>query len=118
MPSGVEGEYDSVFFSAPDNSVSFYVLSPQWRRTAKDIALQSSSERLKDETEQLIDGMTYMTRSIYAIDGAYQRRVESYTSLDQTASWTFQFYYKNSIVRKHYEKQYQQFKASLDQYTD
>jgi hypothetical protein len=31
--------YDSVFFTAPDDNVEFYVFSPQWNGTASDIEL-------------------------------------------------------------------------------
>jgi hypothetical protein len=118
LPAEQSGEYDSVFFVAPDNNISFYVLSPQWRRRAEDIVLQPSLEVAKEIDERLMDGFTEKSRLIQAIDGSYERLIESYTSLDQTVSWTFQLYYTDSKAKKSYEKQYQQFKASLDQYTD
>lgn len=118
LPTGELGQFDSVFFIAPDNQVSFYVLSPQWRRVDEKIALQSASEIQKEEFKRLTDGFIEESRIIRALDGSYERLIESYTSENQTVSWTFQFRYTNSKARMTYEKQYEQFKVSLDQYTD
>jgi hypothetical protein len=112
------GLFDSVFFSTRDDGVSFYVLSPQWRRAASDTAFQPTQESRIEFTEQADDGLTKSSTLIRARDGSYERLIESFASPDQTVSWTFQFIYSNEELKEQYAPLYDRFKASLQQLTD
>ena len=113
-----DGSFDSVFFSARDEGASFYVLSPQWRRVASDVAFKPTQESRLEFTEQTDDGMIKRSTLIRARDGSYERLIESFVSPDQTVSWTFQFIYRNENLKEQYAPLYDRFKASLQQFAD
>lgn len=122
QPSLIENSeqtlYDSVFFIAPDKKVSFYVLSPQWRREATDIALRPKLEVLASKSQKNEGDFIQTTRVIQPRDGSYERQVESFVSKDQTSSWAFQFLYSDQETKSNYQGMYERFKASLQQYGD
>lgn len=114
-----EGDsFDSAFFVATDGKVSFYVLSPQWRRAADDIVLLPARESRLEQYERMQEGFLMRASLFAARDGSYERLVESYVSTDQTVSWTFQFRYPGEHERKKYLPLYERFKASLKQFSD
>ncbi|MCP4287816.1 MAG: hypothetical protein GY792_25830 [Gammaproteobacteria bacterium] len=113
-----DGLFDSVFFSARGDEVSFYVLSPQWRREARDAEFKPAQESRLEFTEQTDDGLIKRSTLIRARDGSYERLIESFISLDQTVNWTFQFIYRDEKLKKRYVQLYDRFKASLQQFAD
>ncbi len=113
-----EGSFDSVFFSAREDGVSFYVLSPQWRRAAPEIVFKPAQEILLDFTEQTDEGLIKRSTLIRARDGSYERLIESFVSPDQTVGWTFQFIYSSQRMKAQYAPLYNRFKASLEQFAD
>jgi hypothetical protein len=112
------GGYDSVFFDSTDGRASFYVLAPQWRRQADDIAIDANAEALASEVEDVVSGMRRQTRLIKAVDGSYQRRVETYAAPDLTTRWTFQFRFADNNARNAYKSLYLHFRESLEQFSD
>lgn len=118
LAAGKEGSFDSAFFIAEGDDASFYVLSPQWRRSADDIALRSDQEIRLEQTERVQEGFLKRSTLIGARDGSYERLIESYVSPDQTVSWTFQFRYAGDREKIRYLPLYKRFKASLKQFTD
>jgi hypothetical protein len=110
--------YDSVFFDSADGRVSFYVLAPQWRRPAVDIAIESDTEVLLSEVEDVVSGVRRRTRTIEAVDSSYQRRVETFTAPDLTVSWTFGFRFADNEAMNAYNSLYLHFKRSLEQFSD
>jgi hypothetical protein len=113
-----DGSFDSVFFSTSDESVSFYVLSPQWRRVASDAAINPAQESRIEFSEQADNGLIRSSTLFRARNGSYERLIESFVSPDQTVSWTFQFIYSNEELKEQYAPLYDRFKASLQQLTD
>jgi hypothetical protein len=112
------GSFDSVFFSTGDDGVSFYVLSPQWRRAASDAAFKPAQESRIEFTEQADDGLIKSSTLIRARDGSYERLIESFVSSDQTVNWIFQFIYSDDELKKQYAPLYKRFKTSLQQFAD
>ena len=110
--------YDSAFFSTKDDGVSFYVLSPQWRRAASDAVFKNTQELRVDLQEQNDEGLMKNSALIRAKDESYERLIETFASPDQTVSWTFQFIYRNEELKEQYAPLYDRFKASLQQFTD
>ena len=110
--------FDSVFFAAPDGGVSFYVLSPQWRREAEDIRLRPDHEEVVEEGA--VAGGEYPGKFslISARDKSYLRLIETYVSHDQSVSWTFQYRYADAHGRDLHEPDYRRCKSSLVQFTD
>ncbi len=118
LAAELEGSFDSVFFSAREDGVSFYVLSPQWRRAAPEIVFKPAQEIQLDFTEQTDEGLIKRSTLIRARDGLYERLIESFVSPDQTVGWTFQFIYSSQRMKTKYAPLYNRFKASLEQFAD
>jgi hypothetical protein len=118
LAANEDDQYDSVFFSTKDDGVSFYVLSPQWRRAASDAVFKTAQESRVESSEQVDEGLMKNSTLILARDGSYERLIETFASPDQTVSWTFQFIYRNKELKEQYAPLYDRFKASLQQFTD
>ena len=114
----MRGVNDSVFFVSPSKRVSFYVLSPQWRRAASDIALDPEREAVVSKSQQIKDGVAVTTHVIRALDDSHERLIETFVSKDQTVGWTFQLFYLFESAKSSYRDQYELFKMSLRQYVD
>ena len=110
--------YDSVFFDAPDGRVTFYVCSPQWGRQATDVALDPATERLLAESQVELDAEEVERREIAALDGSYERLVETVFSPATGAQWTFGFRWADAAAREEHLEAYERFKASLEQFAD
>lgn len=124
-----EGKYDSVFFTAPDESVEFYVLSPQWNREPKEIMLDPRREILvshrverkqrgRDSRGEYIHRIVTQWFTVRAKDGSYWR---SWLDIEDTGIGTrkvFGIKYRNKKAYDRYKDAYQRFKNSLVQYAD
>lgn len=110
--------FDSVFFAAPGGRVSFYVLSPQWRRPAEDVRVLPDQEEVVEEGTVARSDYPGHFRLISARDGSYRRLLETYVSHDQSVSWTFQYRYADAHERDLHEPDYRRFKSSLVQFAD
>jgi len=117
MPSSSSDNFDSATFTSPDNSVEFYIYSPQWNGEAHDISLKSnekqSNSKYDDSKSQLIEWWT-----IEAKDKSYTRSYQKTTNKNSGSISIIGLKYKNQDSYNKYKKQYLEFKASLSQFAD
>jgi hypothetical protein len=117
MTSNSSDKFDSATFTSPDNSVEFYVYSPQWNGTAYDISLKSNetqaSSKHDDSKSRHIEWWT-----IEAKDKSYIRSYQKTTDKNSNSISIIGLKYKNQESYNKYKKEYLAFKASLDQFAD
>lgn len=118
QPSSSAQGFDSVFFTAPDGSVQFYVFSPQWNGIPNDIQLNPQTEVVvsRDVVKRASRQVRRVT--IKARDGSYLR---SYEDTEDTATNTrkvFGISYINQAAYNRYRTAYLTFKGSLTQFAD
>jgi hypothetical protein len=72
LDSETSDGFDSVIFTSPDGTVSFYVYSPQWSGEATDISLQPN-EKLASTKADNTDSKSVEWWTIVANDQTYTR---------------------------------------------
>jgi len=110
--------YDSVFFTAPDGSVEFYVFSPQWNGTPSDIEINPLSEVLVSQEITQNFGKTIRRATVRALDGSYSRSFEDTEEATTNTRKVFGIRYANLASYNRYKSAYLTFKASLAQFSD
>ena len=110
--------YDSVFFTAPDKSVEFYVFSPQWNGDPSDVAINSSSEVLVSQTSEKKGSTTVRRVTIKARDDSYSRSFEDTEDETTNTRKVFVIKYRNQDAYSRYRQTYLTFKQSLRQFAD
>ena len=114
--SNVPNQYDSVFFISPDQSVRFYIYSPQWNGDPTDITIKSDEKEIdtKTKTENGITNKWYT----YKNKSGYSRSYLEVTNTNQSTQHVFGFEYDSPKSLKKYKKEYDTFKKSLKQFAD
>lgn len=111
MPSA----FSSVFFSARNGDIEFYVLAPKYGMEPTDIALDPQQENLVSENKTNNRGLIYKHTVISAKDGSYVRVIENHTDTSGPNSFTrrtFSVKYRNQGVFDEYRATYEMFKNS------
>ncbi len=116
-PSSPQG-YDSVFFISPDNSVEFYVFSPQWNGSPTDIALQPYTEEYVAQKEEKRNSRIVRYITIRARDKSYLRSYVDTEDTDLNTRLVFGIKYTGQKTYDKYKQLYLDFKASIRQYAD
>ena len=113
--------YDSAFFTAPDQSVQFYVFSPQWNGEPRDCQIDSRREVLVDEHVEVgwrPHGATSARQvTVRARDRSYERSWVDVATPENTRL-VFGIRYRNAAALRAYRPQYLAFKKSLAQFAD
>lgn len=110
--------YDSVFFTAPDGSVEFYVFSPQWNGQPSDIQINSQSETVVSQETVQRSGKIIRRMTIKARDGSYLRSYEDTEDTITNTRKVFAIKYANTAAYNRYRQSYLIFKNSLTQFAD
>jgi hypothetical protein len=110
--------YDSVFFTAPDASVEFYVFSPQWNGEPGDVAINSRNEVLVSQSSERKGSKTVRRVTIKARDDSYSRSFEDTKDEATNTRKVFGIKYRNEIAYSRYRQTYLTFKQSLRQFAD
>lgn len=118
LPSNSARGYDSVFFTAPDGAVEFYVFSPQWNGAPSDIEMDPRSEVLVSQNFERKAGKTIRRVAIRSRGGAYFRAFEDTEDTTTNTRRVFGIKYRNQASYDHYRQIYLTFKASLRQFAD
>jgi hypothetical protein len=119
LPSSTSSEgYDSVFFSAPDGTVEFYVFSPQWNGVASDIDVNLQTEVVVSQSVTRRAGKSIRRLTIRARDGTYLRSYEDTEDTTTNTRKVFGISYVNTASYNRHKSAYLSFKASLRQYAD
>ena len=118
LPSSSADGYDSVFFTASDYAVEFYVFSPQWNGTPSDIQIDLSSELLVSQKVEQRAGKTIKRASIRSRDGRYFRAVEDIEDNTTNTRRVFAITYRDQASYVRYRQAYLTFKSSLTQFAD
>lgn len=117
IPSISSDGFDSATFTSPDNSVEFYVFSPQWNGEAHDIAVREHETRFNSKTDdsnsRIVEWWT-----IEAKDKSYTRSYQKTIDKQSNTVTIIGLKYKNQESYNKHKKQYLDFKASLKQYAD
>jgi hypothetical protein len=120
-PSGFKvrkSSEDSAFFTSPDKSVEFYVLSPLWNGDPKEILLHATTEKVVSEKTEKKGQVVVYRATFQAKNGSYLRSVEDTENKEFNTRHTFGFKFSNEKAAAKYRKAYLAFKASLRQYGD
>ncbi len=110
--------YDSVFFTAPDGSVEFYVFSPQWNGQPDDIELNAGNEVQVSQTTERKGSLTIRRMTIKARDNSYTRSFEDTEDSATNTRKVFGIKYRNQDAYSRYRQTYLTFKQSLRQFAD
>jgi hypothetical protein len=117
MRSSTGDGFDSATFTSPDNSVEFYVFSPQWNGEPTDIALKptetTSSSRSDNSNSKEIEWWT-----IEAKDKSYTRSYQKTTDKSSNTIYVIGLKYEDQNSYNKYKNQYLDFKSSLVQFAD
>jgi hypothetical protein len=108
--------YDSVYFISPDNSVEFFVFSPQWTGQGEGIEINPNTEKLIEQNTEKHKSKNIRWFTVKAKDNSYLRSIR-----DDTADNTrlvFGIKYKNKAMYNKYYNDYIAFKQSLKQFAD
>jgi hypothetical protein len=111
-------DYDSVFFTAPDDNVEFYVFSPQWNGTPSDIEINPQSEALVSQEITQKSSRSIRRVTVRARDGSYSRSFEDTEDTATNTRKVFGIKYVNAAAYNHYRQTYLTFKASVSQFSD
>jgi hypothetical protein len=111
---------ESATFTSPDNSVQFYVFSPQWSGKATDIDLKKNEKIVEQRIDTSGENREKIlkTWTIMANDSSYFRSYQEKANSDLSVNWVVGIKYKDKASYEKYKKQYLAFKASLIQYGD
>jgi len=109
--------YESATFTSPDNTVQFYVFSPQWRADATDIGVSPGESMGSTKTENNADGQIKWW-TITANDGSYSRSYMERINSTENTNLIFGIRYTSASALDSYKQFYEAFKASLKQYSD
>lgn len=109
---------DSAFFTAPDQSVEFYVYSPIWNGEPTDIEINEATEEYVSQSTQTNAGIKIRRASIRAKDGSYLRAIEDTENTNTNNRTVFGIKYRNQAAYNKYRQTYLAFKKSLKQYAD
>lgn len=108
---------ESVRFKSPDETVEFYVFSPQWNGEPSDISLKSNEKQISSDSK--IPGrITHTWWTIAANDESYLRSYYQVTDNDLGTTYVIGIKYLNKDALAKYKEDYLLFKASLMQYAD
>lgn len=110
--------YDSAEFIAPGGEVSFYVFAPQWGGNPADIALIPEREQLVAEQLRTLAERETRWFTIAARDGSYRRSYQETVAQQGSVKTILGIKYRNEESRLRYQQAYQQFRKSLQLYTD
>jgi hypothetical protein len=110
--------YDSVFFSSPDESVEFYVFSPQWNGEPSDIEMNSESEVQVAQNTERQEGRIVRRMTIRARDHSYLRSFEDTEDTTTNTRKAFGIKYRSEAAYNRYRQNYLTFKQSLRQFAD
>ncbi len=111
------GAYDSVFFTAPDDSVEFYVFSPQWNGKPTDIEIKASEVLVSQDSEKHGE-KTIRRVTVKARNNSYSRSFEDTEDSATNTRKVFGIKYRNQDVYGRYRQAYLTFKQSLTQFAD
>jgi len=118
QPGSSAGGYDSVFFTAPDGSVEFYVFSPQWNGQPNDIELNARSEVQVSQNTEHRGSLVVRRKTIKAKDNSYTRSFEDTEDSATNTRKVFGIKYRNQDAYSRYRQTYLTFKKSLTQFAD
>lgn len=118
MPSSSASGYDSVFFTSPDDTIAFYVFSPQWNGTPGDIEIDPANEILISHKVERRSGKTVRRVSIRARDNKYFRAFEDTEDHTTNTRRVFGITYRDQNAYNRYRQAYLLFKSSLRQFAD
>ena len=109
--------FESATFTSPDNTVQFYVFSPQWRGDATDIAIAPGESMGSTKTDNTADGQIKWW-TITANDGSYSRSYMERINSTQNTNLIFGIRYTSASALDSYRSLYEAFKASIKQFAD
>lgn len=109
---------DSVFFTAPDASVEFYVFSPIWNGEPQDIEINGATEDYVSQDTQTNRGIKIRRVTIRAKDGSYLRSFEDTENTNTNNRTVFGIKYRNQSAYNRHRQTYLTFKKSIRQYAD
>jgi hypothetical protein len=110
--------YDSVFFLSPDDSVEFYVFSPQWNGNPVDIEIKPNTEEFVAQKEEKRNKRIVRFATIHAKDKSYIRSYVDAENTDLNTRLVFGIRYTSQKTYDKYKQLYLDFKASIRQYGD
>jgi hypothetical protein len=114
----------SVFFTAPDGGVEFYVYAPMAgviEDLPEDIKLNAATEEYVERNSETKDKESVLEKrisrtTIRAKDNSYLRSYESQTNTGQNTQFIIGIKYRNQQAYNKYKQAYLTFKKSLAQY--
>ncbi len=109
--------FDSVFFTAPDRSVEFYVFSPQWNGDPSDIQIKDSEVLVSQASEKRGEA-TVRRVTVRARDNSYTRSFEDTEDAATNTRKVFGIKYLDQNAYNRYRQTYLTFKQSLKQFAD
>jgi hypothetical protein len=109
--------FDSVFFTAPDGSVEFYVFSPQWKGEPRDIEIKAG-EVLVSQNSEKRGNKTVRRVTARARDNSYPRSFEDTEDSATNTRKAFGIKYRDQSAYSRYRQTYLMFKQSLTQFAD
>ena len=119
LPSNsFDGQYDSAFFTAPDGSVEFYVFSPLWNGTPKDIERDAATEDVVSEEVEQKGGVKTRRVTLRARNNSYMRSFEDRENTETNNRTVFGIKYRDAGTYNSYRQHYLRFKKSLQQFAD
>lgn len=113
-----DGSADAVEFVSPDNSVTFYIFSPQWGGNAPGIKLIPLVEKMSTKTIVKSKKGTVTLYTIESNNKFYIRSYQDFVSNDGDIHWVVGVKYKDINSYNMHKQQYLRFKSSLRQYAD
>lgn len=112
------GKHDSVFFTAADGSVEFYVFSPLWNGKPEDIEPDPRLEEVVSEDVQGKGSIKTRRMTLKAKDNSYLRSFEDTENTETNNRTVFGIKYRDRNAYDKYRQQYLTFKKSLKQFAD
>lgn len=113
-------ETDEAYFLSPDQSVEFFVYSPQWDGEPKDYLMAKENEEIFSE-EKTEEENIVKTETIFKEKNAeyFRKALSTRETLGDTKlHWVFGIKYVNEDALANYEEDFNKFKESLVQFAD
>jgi hypothetical protein len=110
---------DEANFISADGSVEFFVYSPQWGGEPTNYLEKWAGETIevnKTEAEEVMPSNVHRWITFNGVDGSYTRSV--YSQKSESTHLVFGIKFKDATSYELYQKEYELFKKSLEQYAD
>jgi len=116
-PTASEG-YDSAFFTSGDGAVEFYVYSPQWNGSPRDVSPDAAAEKIVSAKTAESGGRKTVMTAVKAADGSHIRYINDTEDAVSNTRLVFGLKCRDDAACGRFRREYALFRKSLVRFGD